>query len=142
MKNTTTALETYFGNIIKMTFFDDVGFWRHPRNWTPRFNEKFEELNGFDPRHYYPALWHDIGPETEAVRYAFFLTRAELLAEGFPKLVGAWAKKHGVKDTGHPPGNYDPTPIDMNADIFKFFPPYRSTLDGCHHSLSIWTRRA
>lgn len=111
----------YFGNTIKMTFFDDVGFWRHPRNWTGRFNEKFEELNGFDPRPFYPALWDDIGPDTEAIRYAFFLTRAELLAEGFPKLVAEWAKKHGVKDTGHPPGNYDPTPIDMNADIFKFF---------------------
>lgn len=111
----------YFGNTIKMTFFDDVGFWRHPRNWTARFNEKFEELNGFDPRPFYPALWYDIGPDTEAIRYAFFLTRAELLAEGFPKLVAEWAKKHGVKDTGHPPGNYDPTPIDMNADIFKFF---------------------
>jgi len=111
----------YFGNTIKMTFFDDVGFWRHPRSWTPLFNEKFEALNGFDPRPYYPALWDDIGPTTEAIRYAFFLTRAELLAEGFPKLVGEWAKNHGVKDTGHPPGNYDPTPIDMNADIFKFF---------------------
>lgn len=111
----------YFGNTIKMTFFDDVGFWRHPRNWTARFNEKFEALNGFDPRPYYPALWYDIGPETEAVRYAFFRTRAELLAEGFPKLVGEWARQHGVQDTGHPPGNYDPTPIDMNGDIFKFF---------------------
>ncbi len=111
----------YFGNTIKMTFFDDVGFWRHPRNWTARFNKKFEALNGFDPRSYYPALWYDIGPETEAVRYAFFRTRAELLAEGFPKLVGEWARQHGVKDTGHPPGNYDPTPIDMNGDIFKFY---------------------
>ena len=111
----------YFGNTIKMTFFDDVGFWRHPRNWTPLFNEKFMQLNGFDPRPYYPALWDDIGPDTEAIRNAFFNTRAELLAEGFPKLVGEWAKNHGVKDTGHPPGNYDPTPIDMNADIFKFF---------------------
>ncbi|MGQ1783595.1 glycosyl hydrolase [Saccharicrinis sp. GN24d3] len=111
----------YFGNTIKMTFFDDVGFWRHPRSWTGRFNEKFIEINGFDPRPYYPALWYDIGAETEAVRNAFFKTRAELLAEGFPKLVGEWAKKHGVKDTGHPPGNYDPTPIDMNGDIFKFY---------------------
>lgn len=111
----------YFGSTIKMTFFDDVGFWRHPRSWTGRFNEKFQELNGFDPRPFYPALWYDIGPDTEAIRYAFFLTRAELLAEGFPKLVAEWAKDHGVKDTGHPPGNYDPTPIDMNADIFKFF---------------------
>lgn len=111
----------YFGNTIKTTFFDDVGFWRHPRNWTARFNEKFEELNGFDPRPYYPALWQNIGSETEAVRNAFFNTRAELLAEGFPKLVAQWNEKHGLKSTGHPPGNYDPTPIDMNADIFKFY---------------------
>ena len=111
----------YFGNTIKMTFFDDVGFWRHPQNWTGAFNEKFEELNGFDPKPYYPALWYNIGPETEAIRNAFFKTRAELLAEGHPKLVAEWNARHGLKSTGHPPGNYDPTPIDMNADIFKFY---------------------
>ncbi|KPM30499.1 Hypothetical protein I595_3320 [Croceitalea dokdonensis DOKDO 023] len=112
---------SYFGNTIKKVFFDDVGFWKHPRTWTGRFNQKFKELNGYDPEPYYPALWYDIGPETESVRHAFFKTRAELLAEGFPKLVGEWAKANGLKDTGHPPGNYDPTPIDMNADIFKFY---------------------
>ncbi|MDP5230919.1 MAG: glycosyl hydrolase, partial [Cellulophaga sp.] len=112
---------SYFGNIIKKVFFDDVGFWKHPRTWTVRFNEKFKELNGYDPEPWYPALWYDIGPETQSVRNAFFNTRAELLAEGFPKLVGEWTKKNGLKDTGHPPGNYDPTPIDMNGDIFKFF---------------------
>ncbi len=112
---------SYFGNTIKMTFFDDVGFWRHPYTWTGLFNKKFEELYGYDPKPYYPALWYDIGPETEAVRNAFFNTRAELLAEGFPKLAAQWNEKHGLKSTGHPPGNYDPTPIDMNADIFKFY---------------------
>ena len=112
---------SYFGNTIKMTFFDDVGFWRHPRTWTGKFNEKFEELNGFDPKPFYPALWYNIGPETEAVRNAFYNTRAELLAEGFPKLAAQWNEQHGLKSTGHPPGNYDPTPIDMNADIFKFY---------------------
>lgn len=111
----------YFGNTIKTTFFDDVGFWRHPRNWTGRFNEKFEALNGYDPRPYYPALWYNIGPETEAIRNAFFNTRAELLAEGFPKLVGQWNKANGLNSTGHPPGNYNLSPIDMNADIFKFY---------------------
>lgn len=110
-----------FGNTIKMTFFDDVGFWRHPKTWTGKFNEKFEELHGYDPKPFYPALWHNIGPETEAIRNAFFHTRAELLAEGFPKLAAQWNEKHGLKSTGHPPGNYDPTPIDMNADIFKFY---------------------
>lgn len=113
--------EAYFGNTIKTTFFDDVGFWKHPRTWTGKFNEKFEELHGYDPKPWYPALWYNVGPETESVRHAFFNTRAELLAEGFPKLVGEWTKANGLKDTGHPPGNYDPTPIDMNGDIFKFF---------------------
>jgi len=111
----------YFGNTIKKVFFDDVGFFKHPRTWTGRFNQKFEEINGYDPKPWYPALWYDIGAETESVRHAFFKTRAELLAEGFPKLVGEWAKANGLKDTGHPPGNYEPTPIDMNADIFKFY---------------------
>jgi len=112
---------SYFGNIIKLTFFDDVGFWRHPRTWTGKFNEKFEELHGYDPRPYYPALWYDIGPETVSARNAFYCTRAELLAEGFPKLAAEWNEHQGLKSTGHPPGNYDPTPIDMNADIFKFY---------------------
>lgn len=112
---------SYFGNTIKMTFFDDVGFWRHPRTWTGLFNEKFMELNGYNPEPYYPALWYNIGPETESHRHAFYNTRAELLAEGYPKLVGEWTAKRGLKSTGHPPGNYDPTPIDMNGDIFKYY---------------------
>jgi hypothetical protein len=85
---------SYFGNIIKMTFFDDVGFWRHPRTWTGKFNEKFEELHGYDPKPYYPALWENIGPETESVRNAFFHTRAELLADGFQN----W-QPNGTKNT-------------------------------------------
>jgi hypothetical protein len=110
-----------FGQTIQTVFFDDIGFWKYPRTWTAAFNDTFEALQGFDPAPFYPALWYDIGPDTAAVRHAFFKTRAELLAEGFPRLVGAWARKHGLTDTGHPPGNYDPTPIDMNGDIFKFY---------------------
>lgn len=111
----------YYGNIIQKTFFDDVGFFRYERAWTGAFNQKFRELNGFDPEPYYPALWYDIGSETEAIRVAFFKTRAELLSEGLPRMVGDWATKHGIKNTGHPPGNYDPQPVDMHGDIFKFY---------------------
>ncbi|MEL7163516.1 MAG: glycosyl hydrolase, partial [Bacteroidota bacterium] len=57
----------YFGNTIKVSFFDDIGFWRHPRAWTNRFNEKFRELHGFDPAPHYPVLWYDVGPETQAL---------------------------------------------------------------------------
>ncbi len=112
---------SYFGNTIKLTFFDDVGFFRKERTWTEAFNTKFVKLNGFEPALYYPALWYDIGTETESARVAFFNTRAELLSEGYPKLVTEWTKKRGLKNTGHPPGNYDIQPVDMHGDIFKFF---------------------
>lgn len=111
----------YFGNLINYSFFDDVGFFRAERTWTTAFNEKFEQLYGYSPVLLYPALWENIGPETESARVALFNTRAELLAEGFPKTVALWADKNGLKSTGHPPGNYNPMPVDMNADIFKFY---------------------
>lgn len=114
-------LGDYFQNTIKMSFFDDVGFLLRERTWTEAFNEKFVELNGFEPTLYYPALWYDIGPETEAARVAFFDTCSELLAEGYMKMVTRWTKKYGLKNTGHPPGNYGIQPVDMNGDIFKYY---------------------
>jgi hypothetical protein len=114
-------LSNYFGNTIQKVFFDDVGFWRTERQWTGEFNKKFKELNNFDPAMYYPALWYNIGAETDMARVAFFNTRAELLAEGYPKMVTKWTKKHGLKNTGHPPGNYGIQPVDMNGDIFKYY---------------------
>ena len=113
--------KNYFGSLINYSFFDDVGFFRAERTWTPAFNEKFKQLYGYSPALLYPALWENIGPETESARVALFNTRAELLAEGFPKTVAHWADKNGLKSTGHPPGNYNPMPVDMNADIFKFY---------------------
>lgn len=114
-------LNSYFGNLINYSFFDDVGFFRAERTWTPAFNEKFKQLYGYSPALLYPALWENIGTETEAARVALFNTRAELIAEGFPKTVARWADKNGLKSTGHPPGNYNPMPVDMNADIFKYY---------------------
>jgi hypothetical protein len=111
----------YFGTTIHQTFFDDVGYYAAERGWTNAFNQKFKQRFGKDPALYYPALWDDIGPETEAARVAFFDTRAELLAEGFPKIVTDWDNKHGLKSSGHPPGNYEVQPVDMNFDIFKFY---------------------
>lgn len=111
----------YFGNTIRMSFFDDVGIFSNDRTWAADFNKKFMERTGKDPAIYYPALWYDIGPETEAARYAFFDTRAEMLADGFPKILTEWGKEHNLPVAGHPPGNYEMQPVDMNADPFKFY---------------------
>ncbi len=111
----------YFGNTLNMTFFDDVGVWPEEKTWTGRLNERFKAITGQDPAIYYPALWEDIGPETDAARVAFFNTRAEMLADGFPKIVTDWGAKHNLPVSGHCPGNYELQPTDMNGDPFKFY---------------------
>lgn len=117
----TRQLGTYFGDTIKVSFFDDVGFWRNPAAWNATFNKKFIERHGFDPAPYYPVLWYDIGPDTLAMRYMFYDTRAEMLGEGFPKVVSEWAKRNGLKDTGHPPANWGAYPATINGDPFRFY---------------------
>ena len=111
----------YFGSTIKQIFYDDVGYVAKERGWTPDFNKKFKERYGKDPELYYPALYEDIGTETAAARVAMYDTRAELLAEGYPRLVSEWSEKNGLLSSGHPPGNYQIQPTDVNLDVFKFY---------------------
>ncbi len=111
----------YFHDPIVSTQYDDVGFLAREKTWTGSFNAKFEELFGFDPTRYYPALWYDIGSETRPARVAFFDTRSELLAEGFPRMVKEWTAEQGLISVGQPPGNYKDQPVDILGDSFKFF---------------------
>ena len=113
---------SHFGKTITMTFFDDVNVRGNDRrNWTPNFAEKFQKEYGFSPVSYYPALWKDIGPETEAARVALFGFRARLLSEGYPKKMNVWAKKHGLGATGHAMGQYHPQPAFLGGDHIRFY---------------------
>jgi len=112
----------YFGSTITMNFFDDINIRKDGhRIWTPGFNDKFKAKHGFSPVEYYPALWYDIGPDTAAARVALFDFRAELMAEGFPRKVNEWCRKHGIGSTGHAMGQYHPQPTFMAGDHIKFY---------------------
>jgi hypothetical protein len=112
----------HFGSTITMTFFDDVGLRKEARrNWTPGFNAAFEKKHGTSPATLYPALWHDIGPDTAAARVALFSQRAEMLSDAFPRKVQEWAAAHGVKSSGHAMGQYHPQPTFMAGDAIKFY---------------------
>ncbi|MFC4312027.1 glycosyl hydrolase [Steroidobacter flavus] len=115
------GLSEFFGSTIRYTFFDDVGIYSDEKTWHPAVAERFEKITGQPATLYYPALWDDIGPDTAAARVGFFKARAELLGETFPKLITDWAHAHGVKSTGHAPGNYDLQPTDTIGDPFKFY---------------------
>jgi hypothetical protein len=113
---------SHFGSTITMNFFDDINIRELSyRNWTPDFNKKFKEKNGFSPVEYYPALWYDIGPNTSAARIALHDFRAELMAEGFPRKVNEWCSQHGIGSTGHAMGQYHPQPSFLGGDHIKFY---------------------
>ena len=76
---------------------------------------------GSSPALYYPALWYDIGPETQAARNALFGLRAELYAAAYPKAVSEWSKAHGIVATGHQDNEEIENPVGTSADLMKCF---------------------
>ena len=85
-----------------MTFYDDLQYnVPNRRMWDRHFNEVFEERYGFDPAPYYPALWENIGVDTEHYKAMFMDCRAHMFAEGFFKAVGDFTRRNGLISTGH-----------------------------------------
>ncbi|MCP4611229.1 MAG: hypothetical protein GY845_21170 [Planctomycetes bacterium] len=112
----------YFGTTIDSTFYDEPTLYRgEGRTWTDKFNEKFEVKYGFNPRIYYPALWYDIGPETQAARNYLFGFRTELYALGFPKRIQDWCDKHEIETTGHQDQEEIINPVSVSGDLMKCF---------------------
>lgn len=111
----------FFSKTVRRTFFDDVGYLGNSRYWNAALTEQFESRYGKKAVLYYPALWYNIGSETEAARVAFYGLRSELVGEGYPKQVGEWSTNHNLISMGHPPGNYEPTAVDMYGDPFKYY---------------------
>lgn len=113
----------HFGTTITQSFFDDAAmvYTSGGRTWTTGFNEKFKHKHGTDPALLYPAMWYDIGPDTEAARVALFGMRAELMSEGFVRTIHEWCAARGIKVSGHPAGNYEPQPVEVSGDNIKFY---------------------
>ncbi len=113
----------HFGTTIVQSFFDDAAmvYTSGGRTWTTAFNTKFKQKHGADPALLYPALWYDIGPDTEAARVALFGMRAELMSEGFVRTLHEWCAAHGIQVSGHPAGNYEPQPVEVSGDNIKFY---------------------
>lgn len=101
-KRFTDRYQDYIGDVVKMTFYDDLQYnVPNRRMWDRHFNEVFEERYGFDPAPYYPALWENIGVDTEHYKAMFMDCRAHMFAEGFFKAVGDFTRRNGLISTGH-----------------------------------------
>jgi hypothetical protein len=116
-------LGKHFGTTIDSAFYDEPTFWtvQGGRMWTESFNVRFQAKHGFSPVPYYPALWHDIGPETEAARNALFGFRAELFSTGFVKTINDWCRAHKIQLTGHVDQEEIVNPTGLCGDLMKAF---------------------
>ena len=124
---------SYFGNLIKQTFYDEPSMHHADRMWTPNFNAEFQKKYGYSPMKYYPALWYDIGPQTAAAR-----NRAVRVPR---RAVSARTSSSG-STTGAPPttcifgGHLDQeeplNPTPLNGDLLKVF-EYQTAAHGGRH---------
>ncbi|SPF46558.1 conserved exported hypothetical protein [Candidatus Sulfopaludibacter sp. SbA4] len=112
---------TYFGNLIRQTFYDEPSMHHADRMWTPGFNAAFEKRYGYSPMKNYPALWYDIGPRTAAARNALFGFRAQLFSENFIKRLNDWCAAHHLVFGGHLDQEEPLNPTPLNGDLLKVF---------------------
>jgi hypothetical protein len=112
-----------FGSTISGAFYDEPTMYRgEGRLWTDRFNAKFLAAHGFSPTPYYPALWYDIGPETQAARNYLFGFRSELYASGYTKTIQDWCTAHGgVSLLGHQDQENIKNPVGVSGDLMKCY---------------------
>lgn len=107
-----------FGRVITQTFFDEPTMYRaQGRMWTDDFNEKFTARHGFSPELLYPALWYDIGKDTQSARNYLFGFRSTLYSEGFMKTIQEWAAAHGILSTGHQDQEEILNPVSVSGDL-------------------------
>lgn len=107
-----------FGKTIIQTFFDEPTMYRaEGRMWTNHFNEQFHNRYGYSPDLLYPALWYDIGDETQSARNLLFGLRATLYSEGFMKTIQEWAARHQIRSTGHQDQEEVKNPVSISGDL-------------------------
>jgi hypothetical protein len=112
---------SYFGNLIKQTFYDEPSMHHADRMWTTSFNQQFEKQYGYSPMKYYPALWYDIGPLTAAARNALFGFRGDLFGRNFIKRLNDWCADHHLIFGGHLDQEEPLNPTPLNGDLLKVF---------------------
>ncbi len=124
----------YFGNVINTFFYDEptmAGFegpWipggrivKGGRTWTPGFNDFYKDLYGEDPVLSYPALWYDVGEETEFLRRRLTECRSEMFNRSYIQQTADWCEERGVLLTGHTWEENFLNPSVTIGDLMKVF---------------------
>ncbi len=128
-----SRFQKYFENgTITSAFYDEPTFWPWPgttpygaegaRLWTPEYNKAYEEtFNGESPVLNYPALWYEIGKDTDEARNKLQYVRTELFAENYIGQIADWCDDHGIDLMGHMLLEEWVNPVGLHGDLMKVF---------------------
>jgi len=136
----------YFGKTIQAFFTDEPSIMgrrakRGLKPWTDGLGDYFQQKRGYDLIPLLPALWEDIGPETQEIRKDYNDVVAERLNESFYKQLSEWCEEHKIALTGHPAASDDIGPLryfqlpgqDM---VWRYVEPEKATaLEGAHSTV-------
>lgn len=89
-------LMTAFGSTPPYSVFSD-SLEVNESDWTPDLLQQFRQRRGYDLTPYLPALVHDIGPQTAAIRHDWGETLTELINENYLTPLREWAAQHGTR---------------------------------------------
>lgn len=99
------------GKYFTSTFTDEpssmaMQFHRYNLNhavipWKEVLTEEMEDRYGYAPEEKLVELYFDEGPEGQKVRYQYFKTVGDLLAENFFDPIKAWCEAHNISSGGH-----------------------------------------
>lgn len=104
------ALKEYFGNTVIAMFTDEPCIMGRDGDarmvaWTNGFLEKAES-RGITAEQL-PALWYDIGEQTDKIRRSFAKLLEYELTENYYRPISDWCVSHGIALAGHPAESED-----------------------------------
>lgn len=89
-----------FGKTIKGIFTDETSPFGRDLPWSPLLPKLFTEQNGYSLNKNLPALFDNIGPNTNSVRYDYWNTTVNAFIESFDKQIHGWCQKNNLLYSG------------------------------------------
>ena len=91
----------HIGDTLFFTYFNGIQYaGKNRRMWDEDFNDYFKSEFGFDPASFYPALFLDIGDDTDHMKALMFECRSRRLQNGFFKAVSDFTRTAGLISSG------------------------------------------
>ncbi|MBC8402260.1 MAG: hypothetical protein H8E14_12295, partial [Candidatus Marinimicrobia bacterium] len=102
------AVGKEFGKIVPGFYTDEpamhyyhVGQDNYIIPWSNRMFKIFRDRRGYDIRPFLPALYANMGPRTQRIRYDFWNTLSEQYSEAYYQQIRDWCDENDVIFTGH-----------------------------------------